>query len=448
MPNRRSLAVVILAAGQGQRMNSRRPKVLHPLAGLPMIGHVLRTVARLKPQRTVVVVGPGMNEVAEAVRPATIAVQDKPLGTGHAVAAAKSALRGFRGDVLIVFGDTPLLTVTTLRRLVAARRARRDPAVVVLGFRPADPAAYGRLVAGRNGMIERIVEFKDAKPAERAIAWCNGGAMAADGKHLFALLAKLNRRNAKGEYYLTDIVALARQRRLSCVMVAGDAAEVRGINSQAELAAAAAALQDRLRLSAMAKGATLIDSASIWLSHDTKLGSDVVIDPNVFFGPGVTLANNVWIRAFSHLEGATVGRGAIVGPFARLRPGTRVAAFAHIGNFVEVKNAKIGRAAKANHLTYIGDAIVGAGANIGAGTITCNYDGRDKHRTEIGRDAFIGSNTSLVAPVKIGKGAMIGAGSVISADVPPHALALERGAQAIIVGGASRIRRRRRSVKA
>jgi bifunctional UDP-N-acetylglucosamine pyrophosphorylase/glucosamine-1-phosphate N-acetyltransferase len=297
-------------------------------------------------------------------------------------------------------------------------------------------------------MIERIVEFKDAKPAERAIAWCNGGAMAADGKHLFALLAKLNRRNAKGEYYLTDIVALARQRRLSCVMVAGDAAEVRGINSQAELAAAAAALQDRLRLSAMAKGATLIDSASIWLSHDTKLGSDVVIDPNVFFGPGVTLANNVWIRAFSHLEGATVGRGAIVGPFARLRPGTRVAAFAHIGNFVEVKNAKIGRAAKANHLTYIGDAIVGAGANIGAGTITCNYDGRDKHRTEIGRDAFIGSNTSLVAPVKIGKGAMIGAGSVISADVPPHALALERGAQAIIVGGASRIRRRRRSVKA
>ena len=428
-------------------MKSALPKVLHPLAGVPMIRHVLAVAGSVKPARTLVVIGPAMAEVAACVAPAMTVVQDKPKGTGHAVMAARAALRGFAGDVLVLYGDTPLLMPETLKALLRARRARRDPAVVVLGFRPADAAAYGRLIRNPDGSLERIVEFKDANPAERAETLCNAGAMAIDGRHLFKLLDALDDRNANGEFYLTDIVAAARRRKLACAVVEASADEVLGVNARDELAYAESILQDRLRRAAMANGATLIDPASTWFSLDTKIGRDVVIEPQVFFGPGVRIADNVRIRAFSHLEGATVASGAIIGPYARLRPGANVAAEAHIGNFVEIKNASVETGAKVNHLTYIGDARVGAGANIGAGTITCNYDGFDKHHTDIGAGAFIGSNSALVAPVKIGDGAIVGAGSVITRDVPAGALAVERGKQMQKEGFATTLRQRKRAAK-
>lgn len=428
-------------------MKSALPKVLHPLAGVPMIRHVLAVAGSVKPARTLVVIGPAMAEVAACVAPAMTVVQDKPKGTGHAVMAARAALRGFTGDVLVLYGDTPLLMPETLKALLRARRARRDPAVVVLGFRPADAAAYGRLIRNPDGSLERIVEFKDANPAERAETLCNAGAMAIDGRHLFKLLDALDDRNANGEFYLTDIVAAARRRKLACAVVEASADEVLGVNARDELAYAESILQDRLRRAAMANGATLVDPASTWFSLDTKIGRDVVIEPQVFFGPGVRIADNVRIRAFSHLEGATVASGAIIGPYARLRPGANVAAEAHIGNFVEIKNASVETGAKVNHLTYIGDARVGAGANIWAGTITCNYDGFDKHHTDIGAGAFIGSNSALVAPVKIGDGAIVGAGSVITRDVPAGALAVERGKQMQKEGFATTLRQRKRAAK-
>lgn len=446
MANER-FAAVILAAGMGTRMRSALPKALHPLAGRPMVNHLLDTVESLDPERVIVVVGPEMEAVAAAVRPHAVVVQSERLGTGHAVAQTVEALGGFAGTVLVLYADTPLIAPGTIARLLAARRSSPAPAVAVLGFRPADPAEYGRLVVGEAG-LEAIVEYKDATPAQRAITLCNAGIMAIDGTRMPSLVGGLGNDNAKGEYYLTDIVGLARAEGWSCAVVEGDAAELLGVNSRAELAAAEAAVQERLRRRAMAGGATLIDPASVFLSWDTRLGQDVTIGPCVVFGPGVTVGNDVEIRAFSHLEGAAIADGALIGPYARLRPGARIGRGAHIGNFVEIKQAVIEEGAKANHLTYIGDARVGAGSNIGAGTITCNYDGFTKSFTDIGAGAFIGSNSAFVAPVVIGDGAVIGAGSVITRDVPADALAVARGEQIEEPGGGKRLRNRKRAAKA
>lgn len=446
---RGKLAVIILAAGLGTRMRSARPKVLHAIAGRPLIGHVASAVAALKPARTVLVVGPGMEAVTDAARAAAPELAVVPVvqrdrrGTGHAVAQARRALAGFAGDVLILMGDAPLLRTDTLRRLIAARRDA-EAALAVLGMDLADPGSYGRLVVGRDMTLEQIVEARDANEAERAITLCNSGVMAVDAADLFGLVAKLKPDNAKGEYYLTDIVRLARQAGRCCTWAEAPADELIAVNTRRELASAEAAIQTRLRDAAMANGATLIDPASVWLSYDTALGRDVTVGPSVVFGPGVRVADGAEIRAFCHLEGAQIGAGAIVGPFARLRPGATIGAGAHIGNFVEIKNARIGAGAKANHLAYIGDARVGEAANIGAGTITCNYDGTAKHDTAIGAGAFIGSNATLVAPLRIGAGAFVAGGSTITHDVPADALALGRARQETKRGRAKIMRARRR----
>ena len=430
-------------------MKSALPKVLHPVANRPMISHILSALDALSPDRTVVVVSPGMAQVAEAVAPAETAVQTEALGTGHAVLAARDAMKGFEGDVLVLFGDTPLLTAETMQNMVAARRSADNPAVVVLGFRPDDPAEYGRLVTTPEGGLEAIVEFRDASPEQREIGLCNAGIMAIRGEVMFDLLDAVTNDNAKNEYYLTDIVGIARARHLSCAVVeADDPVEVMGVNGRAQLAEAEAALQARLRARALADGVTMTDPGTVWLSADTKLGRDVTIEPNVFFGPGVTVGDDVEIRAFCHIDGAEIDSGCIVGPFARLRPGARLQRDAHIGNFVEIKAAVVEEGAKVNHLTYIGDARIGARANIGAGTITCNYDGFFKDHTDIGAGAFIGSNTALVAPVKVGDGAIVGAGSVITGDVAADALAVARGRQKSVDGWAKRFRDRRQAEKA
>jgi bifunctional UDP-N-acetylglucosamine pyrophosphorylase / glucosamine-1-phosphate N-acetyltransferase len=434
------IAAVVLAAGKGTRMKTASPKVLHRLAGRPMIGYVLDHLKPLNCERIVVVVSPGMEKVAAAVAPNPTAIQAQPLGTGHAVLAARAGLKGFVGDVLVVFGDCPFISAETIGRLVARRRAADDPAVVVLGMRPADPAEYGRLVLGMDGALEAIVEYRDATTEQRAITLCNSGVMAIDGKRLFGLLDRVGNANAKREYYLTDIVGIARANGGTCAVVEAPAAELIGINSRAELAAAEAILQERLRVRAMDGGATLIDPQTVFFSFDTKLGHDVVVGPNVVFGPGVDIGNGAEIKAFCHLEGARVAAHAVIGPFARLRPGTTVGERARIGNFVEAKNAALGPGAKANHLTYLGDAVIGAGVNIGAGTITANYDGFNKHRTEIGADASIGSNSVLVAPVKVGRGAIVGAGSVVTQSVSADALALVRGRQVEKPGWAAKFR--------
>ena len=434
------IAVVVLAAGKGTRMKTDLPKVMHKLAGRPMIAHVLANLAPLSCERIVVVIGPGMETVAAAVAPHATALQAEPLGTGHAVRAARAALQGFAGDVLIVYGDCPFISSETIGKLMARRRAADQPAVVVLGMRPADPAQYGRLIVGRDGLLEAIVEYRDANAEQRAITLCNSGVMAIDGKRLFALLDRVGNKNAKGEYYLTDIVAIARADGAACAVVEAPADELIGINSRAELAAAEAILQTRLRAQAMENGATLTDPQTVFFSFDTQLGRDVVVGPNVIFGPGVAVADGVEIKAFSHLEGAKVATGAAIGPFARLRPGTVIGENAHIGNFVEAKNAQVGKGAKANHLTYLGDAVVGERTNVGAGTITANYDGFNKHKTEIGADASIGSNSVLVAPVKVGRGAIVAAGSVITESVTPDALALARGRQTEKPGWAAKFR--------
>ncbi len=441
-------AAIILAAGLGTRMKSDLPKVLHPIAGRAMLGHLLDRLAEIDVARSVVVASPGMPGIASLAAPHPVAIQDPPLGTGHAVLAARDALGGFDGRILILFGDTPLLTAETMRLMNDALAAPGAPAIVVLGFRPDDPAEYGRLVTGADGTLQAIVEYRDASDAEREIGLCNAGIMAVDGNHLFKLLDRVGNDNAKGEYYLTDIVALARGDGLGCAVVeVADPDEVMGVNARADLARAEALMQKRLRFAAMAEGATLIDPDSVWFSHDTILGRDVVIGPNVVFGHGVTIGDNVEVRAFCHIDGATIESGALIGPFARLRPGARIGADAHIGNFVEIKQALVETGAKINHLSYIGDSRVGAGANIGAGTITCNYDGYFKSFTDIGAGAFIGSNTALVAPVKVGDGAVIGAGSVISADVGANALAITRTSQVETGGWAIKYRSRKQAEK-
>ncbi len=441
------LATVILAAGKGTRMKSDLSKVLHPLAGRPMINHLLATLDGLQPEKQVVVVGRDMDALCRAVAPARTAVQDPPMGTGHAVMAAREELDGFEGDVLVLFGDSPLVSRETLDAMLAARRANSDPAVVVLGFRPDDTAEYARLITDNDGGLEAIVEHKDASDDQRAITLCNSGFMAIDGKRLFALLDEVGTDNAKGEYYLTDIVAIARRKGWTCAWVEGPLDDVLGINSRAQLAEAEAVVQQRLRAAAMDGGVTMLDPSTVTLSFDTRFGRDVVIEPNVFFGPGVDVADRVTIKGFSHIEGASVGADAVVGPFARLRPGAELQAKAKVGNFVEAKNTVIEEGAKVNHLTYVGDSRIGAGANVGAGTITCNYDGFGKHRTDIGAGAFIGSNSTLVAPVTIGDGALVAAGSVVIRDVSGDAVALGRADQSERAGAAARFRQRKLAEK-
>ncbi|MFQ5953666.1 MAG: bifunctional UDP-N-acetylglucosamine diphosphorylase/glucosamine-1-phosphate N-acetyltransferase GlmU [Kiloniellales bacterium] len=443
----RPLAAVVLAAGKGTRMESALPKVLHPIAGRPMLLHLLDALAPIGAEPTVVVIGPGMEAVAEVAAPRPCVVQKRQAGTANAVMAARGALEGFAGDVLVLYADTPLIRTGTLKTLLAARRRPPEAAVAVLGFRPPEPGEYGRLKLGRDGTLERIIEPRDATPAELAIELCNAGVMAVDGAQLFALLERVGNDNAKGEYYLTDMVALARAEGLACAVVEGDADELIGVNGRADLARAEAIMQRRLRDAAMAGGATLTDPSCVWLAADTRLGRDVVVGPNVVFGPGVTVDQGAEIRAFCHLEGVHLHAGAVIGPFARLRPGSVIGAGARVGNFVEVKNATLEEGVKANHLSYVGDARVGAKANIGAGTITCNYDGFHKHRTEIGAGAFIGSNSALVAPVSIGDGAIVGAGSVVTRDVAADALATARAPQQETPGAARRRRKRKAAGK-
>ncbi len=440
MPVRTCLAIV-LAAGEGTRMRSARPKVLHTIAGQSLLAHVLRAVAAAGIETTAVVVGPGQDataaEAARVLPDAVSFVQQERRGTAHAVLAAKPAIAQAPDDVLILYGDTPLIRAETLKKLRAPLAG--GASVAVLGFRPADPSGYGRLIMAGDDLIA-IREEADASASERAIGLCNGGMMALAGKSALVILEKIGNQNRKGEFYLTDAVEIARGMKLRAVAVEVEEDDVRGINTKGQLAEAEAVAQQRLRQAALESGVTLVAPDTVFLSADTKFGRDVVVEPYVVFGDKVTVDDNAVIHSFSHLAGAHVGKGVSVGPFARLRPGTRLGEGSRIGNFVEVKEAVIEAGAKANHLSYIGDASVGANANIGAGTITCNYDGSDKHRTEIGEGAFIGSNSALVAPVKIGEGAYIGSGSVITQDVPADALALGRGRQTIKEGWATRLR--------
>ncbi len=442
-------AAIILAAGAGTRMKSAIPKVMHPVAGRPMIAHLLAALEPLSPAASVAVIGPRMDAVARLVEPAQSVVQDPPLGTGDAVRTGLAALtgrlapKGEIDDVLVLYGDTPLLSSETLARMVDEQK-RAPAAILLAGMRPADPGPYGRLVSAPDGQVLRIVEAADASPEERAIGLVWGGLMLIQARHVCELVDAVNRDNAKSEFYLTGIVGLATGKGLQCRMVELPAEELIGINTRAELAEAEALMQGRLRRAAMAAGATLVAPETVFLCADTRFDRDVVVEPNVVFGPGVTVGEGARIRSFSHLEGAAIGAGCIVGPFARLRPGAVLEAEVHIGNFVEVKAARIGAGAKASHLSYIGDSEVGAAANIGAGTITCNYDGVNKHRTIIGEGAFIGSNTALVAPVTVGAGAIVAAGSVVTGDVPPDALTLARGQQVNKPGRATEIRARLR----
>jgi len=445
-----SVAAVILAAGLGTRMKSELPKVMHPVCGRPMLAHVLALMDELAVARRVVVSGPDTPAVAALAEAsgAQVAVQTERLGTAHAVLAAKGALAGHGGDVLVAFGDTPLISAETVRRALAARRSAADPAVVVLGFEAADPGAYGRLIRDADGALAAIVEAKDATPEQRAVTLCNSGVMVLDGRIAWELLAAVGNANAKGEYYLTDVVALARTKGRACAVVEGAEEEFLGVNTRADLAVLEAISQTRLRAKWLAEGVTMTDPTTVYFSADTQLGRDVAIDPFVVFGPGVTIGDNVTIKGFCHFENAQVAAGAILGPYARLRPGAEIGPGAHIGNFVEIKKSRIEEGAKVNHLTYIGDARVGARANVGAGTITCNYDGFNKSFTDIGAGAFIGSNTSLVAPVKVGDGAIVGAGSVVTHTVPDDALAVTRAPQKTLAGWAARFRDKMRAAKA
>jgi bifunctional UDP-N-acetylglucosamine pyrophosphorylase/glucosamine-1-phosphate N-acetyltransferase len=419
-------AAIILAAGLGTRMRSALPKALHPVAGKPMIGHLVTACEQIF-DRIVVVLGPGMLALEKAVAPHATVVQAERLGTGHAAQQAAPLLRDFPGDVVILYADNPLVTVPTIRRLV---ERRAEAGLILLAMRSADPGHYGRVVQDIAGNVARIVEWADATQEERAIGLCNAGAVCAPAADLFRWLDAVGNDNIKGEYYLTDIVALAVADGKRVVVEEAAEAELAGANNRAELALLEAGMQARLRAAAMEGGATLTAPETVFFSWDTQLAQDVNIGPNVVFGPGVTVEDGAEIRAFSYLEGCTVRRGAIIGPFARLRPGVEVGRGAHVGNFVELKAATLGEGAKANHLTYLGDVTVGAGANIGAGTITCNYDGVNKHHTDIGAGAFIGSDTALVAPVRVGDRALVAAGSVITEDVPDDALAIARGRQA------------------
>jgi bifunctional UDP-N-acetylglucosamine pyrophosphorylase/glucosamine-1-phosphate N-acetyltransferase len=437
--DRSALAVIVLAAGQGTRMKSALPKVLHAIGGRPMLAHVLGVAKALGAARMVVVTAPGAEAVARLARDwgGESVVQERQLGTGHAVLAAEKALAGFEGNLLVLFGDAPLLSAKTLGRLIA--RLSHGADVSALGFRSADPFGYGRMIAEGDNLI-RIVEQKDAKPDEAAVDLCFAGMLAGGAKLIFDLLHRVDNRNAQSEFYLTDAIAVARSRGLRCAVEEGPETEMLGVNSRGQLAQAEAAFQARRRSELMEEGVSMLAPDTVYLSADTKIEADAIVGPFVVFGPGVSVKRAAEIRAFCHIEGAEIGEGAIVGPFARLRPGAVLENSVHVGNFVEVKNARLGEGVKANHLSYVGDARVGAKTNIGAGTITCNYDGENKHFTDIGGRVFIGSHATLVAPVKIGDGAYVGAGSVITDNVEENALALGRALQVTKPGRAEKIR--------
>ncbi|MBO6527863.1 bifunctional UDP-N-acetylglucosamine diphosphorylase/glucosamine-1-phosphate N-acetyltransferase GlmU [Erythrobacter sp.] len=440
MNTNREFAAVILAAGKGTRMKSDLHKVLHPIAGRPMLDHLLATVDSLKPAKKVVVVGAGRSQLEEALgERAETCLQEPQLGTGHAVQMAEEGLAGHSGDVLVLYGDVPFVKGETMQAMLDRLHADDKPKVVVLGFEPEDPGHYGRVIADADGRIAKMVEYKDASEEERACRLCNSGVMAARGADMFDLLRRVGNDNAQGEYYLVDIVNIANADGETCAVIATDTPEeVSGINSRAELAAAEAQWQELKRAEAMAGGVTLKAPETVFFSWDTEVANDVTVEPHVVFGPGVTIARGAVIRAFSHLEGATVGEDCSVGPYARLRPGAVMEKDAKVGNFVEMKKATLGEGAKASHLTYLGDAEVGAGANIGAGTITCNYDGYFKYKTVIGERAFIGSNSALIAPVRIGADAIVAAGSAVSRDVGDGDLRMVRGDQVVKPGWADR----------
>ncbi len=443
-------AVVILAAGQGTRMRSDMHKVLHPIAGRPLLLHLLDRVEGLGAQKRVVVVGKGRDQVEEALngRGVAVAHQAQQKGTAHAVQQAAAALEGYDGAVLVLYADTPFVEAATLKRMLDRLDGDDGPGIVVLASRPADPAAYGRIVLGEGDRIAKMVEYRDASEEERSVRLCNSGMMALRARDLFRWLAEVGNANAAQEYYLPDVVNVAAAEGREAVVIEGDPYETAGVNSRAELAHLELEWQRRRREQALEDGATLIDPESVWFAYDTRLGRDVTVEPHVVFGPRVEVADGASIKAFSHIEGAVIGARASVGPFARIRPGTQLGEKARVGNFVELKQALVGKGAKVNHLSYVGDSVVGEDANIGAGTITCNYDGFDKHETVIGDGAFIGSNSALVAPVTIGEGAVVGAGSVITEDVAPHSLAVERNQQKGIAGWAKRFRAAKAAKKA
>jgi bifunctional UDP-N-acetylglucosamine pyrophosphorylase/glucosamine-1-phosphate N-acetyltransferase len=444
----RSCLAIVLAAGEGTRMKSARPKVLHQVANRSMLGHVLATLTQAGATRAAVVIGPDREDVAKEVQrvlsDARIFVQRDRLGTAHAVLSAREALEQPADDVIIAFGDTPLILPETFTKLRAP--LAEGAAVVAMGFEAKDPTGYGRFITSGDQLLA-IREHKDATEAERAITLCNGGLMAVRGDLALKFLDRVENNNAKGEYYLTDIVEIAREFGHRAAIAVVPEEEVHGVNDRAQLAAAERMIQERLRQAAMASGVTLVAPETVFFSHDTKLGQDVVVEPHVVFGPGVVVEAGAVVHSFSHLEGARIASGAGVGPFARLRPGASIGPKAKVGNFVEIKNTELGPGAKVNHLTYLGDANVGAQANIGAGTITCNYDGFGKYRTEIGAGAFIGSNSSLVAPITIGKGAFVGSGSVITDNIPDNALGLGRGRQIVKEGWAVEFREKAQAAK-
>lgn len=437
-----SRLIVVLGAGKGTRMKSALPKVLHKVAGRSMLGHVLDLAAKSAAHQVAVVVGPDMEQVAAEARKvcpgAATFVQREQRGTADALLAAKPALDAHAGDVIVLYADTPLIRPETIAKIGATLDAGAH--VAVLGFRPKDPTGYGRLLTDAAGALVAIREEKDASAAEREVDLCNSGVMAFRVPNLSALLGRISNANAKGEFYLTDAVELARADGLKTAVVECPEDEVLGVNARDQLAVAEAIWQQRARLALMTSGVTMIAPETVWLSYDTQIANDVVIEPNVYFGPGVTVETGAEIKANCHFEGAVIGAKSKIGPFARLRPGAKLASDVHIGNFVEVKNVAMAEGSKANHLAYLGDGSVGAKANIGAGTIFCNYDGFNKSKTEIGEGAFVGSNSSLVAPVKIGAGAYVGSGSVITKDVSAGALALERSTQEERPGWAEKFR--------
>lgn len=439
------ISAIILAAGLGTRMKSQTPKVMHKIGGAPLVRHVINALEAIDAEHISVVISNDMDGAEKVVAPHPTAIQHDRLGTGHAVAAAREVYGERTGTVLVLFGADPLIEPQTLRQMVLRREADDNPAVVVLGFRPDDPGLYGRLIADQGtGSLTAIVEARDATPEQLGIDLCNAGAMAIDAARLWPLVDAIGNDNAKGEYYLTDVVGLAREAGFTCAMIEADSEEIIGVDSRAGLAEAEAILQQRLRAQALNEGVTLIDPASVFLSADTVLGRDVVIEPNVFIGPGVSVGDGATIHAFSHIEKTSIGAGTTVGPFARLRGGTEIGSDCRIGNFVEMKNTAFSDGAKASHLSYVGDTSVGEKANIGAGTITCNYDGYNKSRTEIGAGAFIGSNSALVAPVSIGDGAIIGAGSTITKNVDADAIGVTRADQRNLKDGAAKFRARRK----
>lgn len=437
---KQSLAI-ILAAGLGTRMKSSKPKVLHEIAGLSMLETLVNTLRNdTNFDKIVIVTGDDTPEITDTIKDFPIAIQKERLGTAHAVLAAKEHFKNFDGNIFVFFGDTPLITSKTIKKVQNIMEENQELAATFLGFIPQDTAKYGRFITNSDS-LEAIVEHADATEEQRKINLCNSGVAAINGTNALTLLEQVSNNNSKGEYYLTDIVAIAKQSELKCSYAIGDEEEFLGINSKLELAKAEEIIQNQLRKQAMENGVTLIDPTTTFFSYDTKIGKDVVIEPNVFFGKGVTIGNNVRIKAFSHIEGATITGNSDIGPFARLRPGAEIQEAARIGNFVEVKKSTIEKGAKVNHLTYIGDARVGEDANIGAGTITCNYDGYNKSHTDIGKNAFIGSNSALVAPVKIGDGAIIGAGSTITSEVEKDTLSVTRAKNRNIKGWAAQFRR-------